>query len=77
MRSIKRVMTIQGDPSWLVTEFVENVEALDQWTVKFTLKQPTGYFLAVVATPPYYPVHPNYPEDQPAPDATWGAAAPT
>ncbi|GBF08297.1 dipeptide ABC transporter, dipeptide-binding protein DppA [Aeropyrum pernix] len=76
VRSIKRVMTIQGDPSWLVTEFVENVEALDQWTVKFTLKQPTGYFLAVVATPPYYPVHPNYPEDQPAPDATWGGCGP-
>ncbi len=72
VRSIKRVMTIQGDPSWLVTEFVEDVEALDEYTVKFTLKQPTGYFLAVAATVPYYPVHPNYPDNEIVADATWG-----
>lgn len=76
VRSIERVMRIQGDPSWLVTDFVEKVEALDDYTVKFTLKRPTGYFLAVVATPPYFPVHPNYPEDEIASDATWGGCGP-
>ncbi len=76
VRSINRVMTIQGDPSWLVTEFVDNVTALDDYTVKFTLKEPIGYFLAVAATPPYFPVHPNYPSDEGAPDATWGGCGP-
>ncbi len=76
VRSIERVMKIQGDPSWLVTDFVEKVEALDDYTVKFTLKTPASYFLALVATPPYYPVHPNYPDDQIASDATWGGCGP-
>ena len=76
VRSIERVMKIQGDPSWLVTEFVEKVEALDDYTVKFTLKQPTGYFLSVVATVPYFPVHPNYPDDKIVADATWGGCGP-
>ncbi len=76
VRSIKRVMKLQGDPSWLVTEFVEDVVALDDYTVKFVLKKPVGFFLAVVATPPYFPVHPNYPDDQIVSDATWGGAGP-
>ncbi len=29
VRSINRVMKISGDPSWLVTDFVEKVEAID------------------------------------------------
>jgi len=76
VRSIERVMTIQGDPSWLVTEFVDSVEAIDDYTVKFTLKAPTGYFLAVVATPPYFPVSPQYPDNEIASDATWGGCGP-
>ncbi|RLG80058.1 MAG: peptide ABC transporter substrate-binding protein [Thermoprotei archaeon] len=76
VRSVKRVMTIQGDPSWLVTEFVEDVRALDDYTVEFVLQKPVGYFLAVLATPPYFPVHPNYPDDEIVSDATWGGAGP-
>ena len=76
VRSIKRVMKINGDPAWLVTTFVEDVEAIDKYTVKFTLKKPVSYFLALVATPPYFPVHPNYPPDEIASDATWGGAGP-
>ncbi len=75
-RSIKRVMEIQGDPSWLVTSFVEDVKALDDYTVQFTLKKPVGYFLAVAATVPYFPVHPNYPFDKIVADATWGGCGP-
>jgi ABC-type dipeptide transport system, periplasmic component len=74
VRSVKRVMTINGDPAWLVTEFVEDVVAVDDYTVKFVLKTPASYFLAVAATPPYFPVHPNYPEDEIASDAVWGGA---
>ncbi len=76
VRSINRVFTIQGDPSWLVTEFVESVEALDDYTVKFTLSKPVSYFLALLATPPYFPVSPNYPDNEIASDATWGGAGP-
>ena len=47
VRSIKRVMKISGDPSWLVNDFVKDVEALDDYTVKFTLKKPASYFLAL------------------------------
>ena len=76
VRSIKRVMTIQGDPSWLVVDFVEDVKAVDDYTVEFKLKKPVGYFLALVATPPYFPVHPSYPDNEIASDATWGGAGP-
>ncbi|MET1101156.1 MAG: ABC transporter substrate-binding protein [Pyrodictiaceae archaeon] len=76
VRSIKRVMIIKGDPSWLVTDFVEDVKALDDYTVEFILKKPVGFFLALVATPPYFPVHPKYPDNKIVSDATWGGAGP-
>ena len=76
VRSIKRVMKLEGDPSWLVTEFVEDVRALDDYTVEFVLKKPASFFLALLATPPYFPVHPNYPDDKIVSDATWGGAGP-
>ncbi len=76
VRSIKRVMKINGDPAWLVTEFVEDVEALDDYTVKFTLKKPVSYFLALVATPPYFPVHPAYKPDEIDSDQTAGGLGP-
>ena len=34
----ERVMALKGDPSWLVTDFVERVEVVDQYTVKFILR---------------------------------------
>jgi len=76
VRSVKRVMKINGDPAWLVTEFVEDVRALDNYTVEFVLKKSVSYFLALLATPPYFPVHPNYPNDSIVSDATWGGAGP-
>jgi peptide/nickel transport system substrate-binding protein len=52
-------------PSWLVTDFVERVEVLDKYQVKFVLKNPVAYFPSLVATVPYYPVNPNiYPADK-------------
>lgn len=76
VRSIERVMTIQGDPSWLVTDFVEKVEAKDDYTVVFYLKQPTSYFLALLTTPPYFPVHPSYSPTEIQSDQTAGGAGP-
>ncbi len=62
--SIDRVMRLGGDPSWLVTDFVDAVEVVDEYNVKFILKKPVAYFPSVVATVPYYPLNPNiYPAD--------------
>ncbi|CAI1493246.1 ABC-type dipeptide transport system, periplasmic component [Thermococcus nautili] len=76
VRSINRVMTIKGDPSWLVTSFVEKVEAKDDYTVVFYLKHPTAYFLALLTTPPYFPVSPKYDNDKIDSDATYGGVGP-
>ncbi|MGC8997629.1 MAG: ABC transporter substrate-binding protein, partial [Fervidicoccaceae archaeon] len=76
VRSVKRVMNISGDPSWLVTSFVKDVEAPDAQTVVFHLKIPCSYFLSLLATPPYFPVNPKYPNNTYVSDALWGGAGP-
>jgi len=75
-RSIERVMKINGDPAWLVTDFVERVEAPNATTVVFYLNTPVSYFLALLATPPYFPVHPKYAPDKIDSDQTAGGAGP-
>jgi peptide/nickel transport system substrate-binding protein len=63
--SIDRVMRLEGDPNWLVTSFVEEVEVVDEYTVKFNLLSPVNYFPLLVATQPYSPISPNcYSEDE-------------
>jgi peptide/nickel transport system substrate-binding protein len=63
--SVERVMRLEGDPAWLVTDFVESVEAVDEYTVRFNLKQPVGFFPSVVATVPYFPMNPEiFPADE-------------
>ena len=63
--SIDRVAKLNGDPAALVTQYVKSVEVVDDATVKFILKQPVGYFPALVATPTYFPMDPSvYPEDK-------------
>jgi len=63
--SIDRVIKIQGDPAWLVSDFVKEVQVVDEYTVKFILKNPIGYFPALVASVPYFPVSPKaYPIDK-------------
>jgi len=65
--SIDRVMKLDLDPSWLVSAFVDRVEVVDTYTVKFVLKKPVSYFPALVATVPYFPVSPKaYPENDTA-----------
>ncbi len=75
--SIDRVFKIQGDPNWLVTSFVDHVEVVDEYTVKFVLKKAVNYFPLLVATYPYAPVSPNcYPADEIASDSTCGGIGP-
>lgn len=63
--SIDRVINLGGDPSWLVTSFVDSVEVVDKYTVRFNLKGSVGFFPAVVATVPYFPVNPEiFPADE-------------
>ena len=63
--SIDRVIALEGDPSWLVTDFVKAVEVVDDYSVKFILNAAYAFFPNLVATVPYYPVNPNvYPEDR-------------
>jgi len=63
--SVDRVIALKGDPSWLVTDFVDHVDVVDQYAVKFVLKNPVAYFPSLAASVPYYPVNPNiYPEDK-------------
>lgn len=63
--SMDRVIALKGDPSWLVTDFVDSVEVAGKYKVKFILKNPVAYFPSLVASVPYYPVNPNvYPKDK-------------
>jgi peptide/nickel transport system substrate-binding protein len=63
--SIDRVIALKGDPSWLVTDFVDHVDVVGTYAVKFVLKNPVAYFPSLVASVPYYPVNPNiYPKDK-------------
>lgn len=63
--SIDRVIALEGDPSWLVTDFVDSVEIVDEYSVKFKLKFACAFFPSLAATVPYFPVNPNvYPVDK-------------
>lgn len=75
--SINRVIRLEGDPSWLVTSFVDSVKAVDDYTVTIVLKQTVGFFPKVVATEPYAIISPEcYPEDDFDVDSTCGGIGP-
>jgi len=74
---IDRVFKTQGDPSWLVTTFVNKTEIVNETAVKFTLNRPAAFFPSLTADPPYFPVNPKgYPPDQIAGDSQAGGAGP-
>jgi peptide/nickel transport system substrate-binding protein len=75
--SIDRVVALEGDPNWLVSSFVESVEVVDEYTVKFTLLAPVNYFPLLLATQPYSPISPDcYSEDAFDADSTCGGVGP-
>jgi peptide/nickel transport system substrate-binding protein len=53
-----RLNKIQGQVAGLVKTYVDSVEAPDPLTVVYHLKNPTSFFPAVAATPPFIPVNP-------------------
>jgi peptide/nickel transport system substrate-binding protein len=51
--------TLAGEVAFLVSAYVDHVEKLDDYTVKFVLPAPVGFFPQLVATNPYKIVNPN------------------
>ena len=49
--SVERFLTVAGNPSAYMLRAVERVEAVDRYTVKFTLKEPFAWFLDMLANP--------------------------
>jgi peptide/nickel transport system substrate-binding protein len=65
VESIERVMRLGGRSSDLVSLYVSRVEAPDDTTVVFHLKDPIAFFPTLVANAPYSPTHPDtYPDDE-------------
>ena len=46
----ERFLTITGNPNKPVLEYVDKIEAVDKYTVKFTLKEPNAWFLDLLAS---------------------------
>lgn len=75
--SIERVARINGDPAWFVTDLVDKVDVLDNYTLKITLKSPLSFFPAILAVPTYFPIPPDkYPADKVSSDNTAGGVGP-
>ncbi len=49
--SIERFLTVKGNSNAYMLRSVDKVEALDRYTVKFTLKEPFAWFLDMLASP--------------------------
>jgi peptide/nickel transport system substrate-binding protein len=63
--SIERVMRLGGRSSDLVSLYVSSVEAPDDETVVFHLRDRFAFFPILVANAPYSPTHPDvYPEEE-------------
>ncbi len=75
--SYDRVVRLEGDPNWLVTSFVEDVEVVDEYTVKYILPAAVSYFPLLVATQPYSPISPTcYSEEEFDADSMCGGLGP-
>jgi peptide/nickel transport system substrate-binding protein len=49
--SVERFLTVKGNANAYMLKAVDRVEALDPYTVKFTLKEPFAWFLDMIANP--------------------------
>ncbi|MBN1312210.1 MAG: hypothetical protein JXB30_12395 [Anaerolineae bacterium] len=65
VRGINRSLTMEGDVSFLVSTYVESVEAPDDKTVVFHLKAKRGDFIQIVSATPYGPLQEGqFPDDE-------------
>jgi len=68
--SFDRVIKLQGDPAFLLSDVVEKTEVPDDYTFKVYLKHPFSAFLSVLAFTVAYPIDPaSHPEDKVFTDA--------
>src|SRR5262245_34433226 len=49
--SMERFRTVKGNPQAYMLAVVDRVEAVDRYTVKFTVKEPYAWFLDMIANP--------------------------
>ncbi len=49
--TVERFLTVKGNANAYMLKSVDKVEAVDKYTVKFTLKEPFAWFVDVVANP--------------------------
>ena len=54
--SVERFRTVKGNPQAYMLAAVDRVEALDRYTVKFTVREPFAWFLDMIANPMTLPV---------------------
>ncbi|MCS7234075.1 MAG: ABC transporter substrate-binding protein [Synergistetes bacterium] len=57
--SIDRVFKLNGDPSFLLTDVIDSVEVVDDYTVRIKLRYPFAPLLSVMAFTVSFPVSPN------------------
>ncbi|MBW2619389.1 MAG: peptide ABC transporter substrate-binding protein [Deltaproteobacteria bacterium] len=57
--SVERVVALEGPPAFLVTDYVDHVEVIDEYTVKFVLKAPLGFFPYMLPHSVFMPLNPN------------------
>ncbi len=63
--SMKRVIRLKQNPSFLLADVVKDVKALDKNTLQITLKYPYAPFISILAFSISYPVDPKvYPADK-------------
>ena len=58
-RVIKMNEALGGEVAFLVSDYVAKVDVIDEYTVKFTLKTPVGFFPQLVSSNPYKIISPN------------------
>ncbi len=58
-RVIKMNEALGGEVAFLVSDYVDKVDVIDEYTVKFTLKTPVGFFPNLVASNPYKIISPK------------------
>ena len=58
-RVIQMNAKLNGEVAFLVSDYVDKVDAIDDSTIKITLKTPIGFFPQLVATNPYKIINPK------------------
>ena len=62
--SYDRVINLNGDPAFLLSDIIDKIEVVDKYTFKIYLKYPFSAFVSILGYTVAYPVHPEiFPDD--------------